>query len=246
MKKLLKSLILLLVTISLVMCNTAKPKEEKIESTKIETTTIEPNNDLVKEFNNFKNKSNYIEDIEAYDLENPPEILGGKGNAENIRYYDIPTKINVKQYGNNEVIFGDLNNDNKRDCIISVFRADHYNEVLFFYIFINQGNKYTLEDVTNENKICGCKDSMWPNLFREQKIEGGLLKGVTTCHYNDAHCCPSLYFKTEVKYDNGKLRFHSAEFIEDSAQEYRDTPDIKTIITEPKRIKPTIFIIPNN
>jgi hypothetical protein len=128
------------------------------------------------------------------------------------------------------MLFGDLNSDNKRDCIISVFRADRYNEVTFFYVFINYGDTFKLENVTNEDAICGCKEDGWPHLFRYQKIEDGYLKGVSKCHYMDAHCCPSLYFRTKVKFTDGKLKFHSAEFVMDNAIKYRPTPVIDSVL----------------
>ncbi|WP_298288114.1 hypothetical protein [uncultured Lutibacter sp.] len=182
------------------------------------------------EFNNFKKKSHYIEAIEAYDANNLPEILGGKSNADNIRFYELPTKINTQEYANNGVIFGDLNGDNKRDCVISVFRSDGYNEVTFFYVFINYGATFKLEDVTNEDSICGCKKEGWPHRFRYQLIEDGYLKGISECHYQDAHCCPSLYFRTKAKFTEGKLEFHSAEFVMDDAVKYRATPELDSVL----------------
>ncbi|HEY9220190.1 MAG TPA: hypothetical protein VIO43_01295 [Lutibacter sp.] len=153
-----------------------------------------------EEFNNFKKKSNYIKVIEAYDAKNPSELFGGKKYADNIRHYELPTEINTQKYANNSILFGDLNNDGKRDCIISVFRSDSYNEVTFFYVFINNGNTFKLKDVANEDDICGCKTEGWPHQFRYQKIEDGFLKGISMCHYKDAHCCPSLYFITKVAF----------------------------------------------
>ena len=188
-----------------------------------------------KEFRKFKKKSNYIDVIEAYDLENPPEILGGKSNADNIRYKMLP-EINTQKYGNNGVMFGDLNEDGKRDCIISVFRSDGYNEVTFFYVFINYGDTFKLEDVTNEDDICGCKKEGWPHRFRYQIIEDGYLKGISECHYQDAHCCPSLYFRTKVKFTEGKLQFHGAEFVMDDAIQYRPTPSYDSIFMTPTKM----------
>jgi len=174
--------------------------------------------------------------IAAYDLKNPPELLGGKDNADNINYYSLPTEINTAEYGNNGIIFGDLNSDNKRDCIISVFRSDGYNEVTFFYVFINDGNTFKLENVTNEDAICGCKKEGWPHRFRYQIIKDGYLKGVSECHYKDAHCCPSLYFKTKVQFAYGKLQFHSAEFVMDDSSKHRPTPNIDIILNKSKPI----------
>ncbi|OAD46017.1 hypothetical protein [Polaribacter atrinae] len=241
-----KNLILICSLIALfvfIKCTTKSPQKEVIPPIKEVEKAIDYEaiyNSLVieykpeitsqKEFKNFKNKSNYEDVIEAYDVRNSPEILGGKSNKENIRYYELPTTINTQEHGNNGIIFGDLNNDNKRDCIISVFRSDGYNEVTFFYVFINHGDTFKLEDVANENDICGCKKESWPNLFRYQKIEDGYLKGVSQCHHKDAHCCPSLFFRTKVSFTDGKLQFDSAEFVMDDAVKYRATPKLESIL----------------
>ena len=50
------------------------------------------------------------------------------------------------------------------------------------------------------------------------------------CHYKDAHCCPSIYLKTKVKFIKGKLQFDSYEFIMDDAVKYRPTPNMDSII----------------
>jgi hypothetical protein len=234
----------LIASLAFIRCNTKSINKEQIKTTNEVKKAVDYEavfNSLVseykpeitsqKEFKNFKNKSNYEDEIEAYDLRNPPEILGGKINIDNIRYYELPTNINTQEYGNNGIIFGDLNNDNKRDCIISVFRSDGYNEVTFFYVFINHGDTFKLADVANEDAICGCEKEGWPHRFRYQIIEDGYLKGVSECHYKDAHCCPSLYFKTKVKFTEGTLKFDSAEFVRDDGTEYRPTPKIESIIT---------------
>jgi hypothetical protein len=182
----------LIASIVFIRCNTKSINKEQTKATnEIEkavdyeavfnslVSEYKPEITSQKEFKNFKNKSNYEVVIEAYDVRNPPEILGGKSNIDNIRYYELPTNINTHEYGNNGIIFGDLNNNNKRDCIISVFRSDGYNEVTFFYVFINQGDTFKLADVANENDICGCKEGTWPNLIRYQKIENGVLEGIS-------------------------------------------------------------------
>ena len=181
-----------------------------------------------EEFENFKRKSNYIETIEAYDENNFKKYTGL--NTKDIRYYSLPTEINIQNYSNNSILFGDLNGDNKRDCIISVFRADSYNEIIFFYVFINYGTYFKLEDVASEEDICGCKKEGWPSLFRYQKIEDGYLKGISMCHYKDAHCCPSIYFKTKVEFKNGMLKFNSSEFVMDDATKYRVTPSLDSVL----------------
>lgn len=86
--------------------------------------------------------------------------------------------------------------------------------------------------MANEDEICGCKASGWPSRLRYQKIEDGYLKGVSECHYKDAHCCPSIYFKTKVKFIDNKLQFYSAEFVMDDATEHRPTPIMDSVLVK--------------
>lgn len=238
---------IIIVTLLLIRCNYISSKKDSPKNSKeaVDTKTeiidfeaayktlvfeYKPEITTEEEFDNFKNKSNYIKVIEAYDAKNPSELFGGKKYADNISYYELPTEINTQKYANNSILFGDLNDDDKRDCIISVLRSDGYNEVTFFYVFINYGSSFKLEDVANEDDICGCKKEGWPHQFRYQKIEDGYLKGVSDCHYQDAHCCPSLTFRAKVKFTNGKLQFHSTEFVQDNAIQYRPTPVIDSVL----------------
>ena len=89
------------------------------------------------EFDNFKKKSNYIKVIEAYDVKNSIELFGGKKYADNISYYELPTNINSAEYGNNGIIFGDLNNDG----FLDVFNSQ---------VYYNDGNKESREDYITE------------------------------------------------------------------------------------------------
>ena len=52
----------------------------------------------------------------VYDKKNFKKYTGL--NTKDIRYYSVPTEINVQNYLNNSILFGDLNGDDKRDCIV--------------------------------------------------------------------------------------------------------------------------------
>lgn len=190
--------------------------------TKIESELIlqnlkkeqEPTLITLEEFENFRIKSNYLEVIKKYDEKNSPlSYFNYVKNKDDLRYYDLPTEVNTRKYGSNSFVFGDLNNDGKRDCIVSAIRSDMYNEVCFFYVFINNGNSFELVDVACENDLSGYKKASWPSSFRYQKIENGMFKGITFCHYKDAHCCPSLVFKAQAKLIDSKLQFFKADFV---------------------------------
>ncbi|MGV8944895.1 MAG: hypothetical protein ACOH1N_00570 [Lutibacter sp.] len=189
-----------------------------------------------EEFENFKLKSNYLKAIEKYDKKNPLAYFSHIKDKDNLRYYDLPKEMNAKEYGSNSFVFGDLNNDGKRDCIVTAVRSDMYNEIHFFYVFINNADAFQLVDVACEDDISGCINGGWPSSFRYQKIEDSLFKGIVFCHYQDAHCCPSLVFKGQAKLVNNKLQFYRAEFVMDDPDfiKYRATPPLDSVLVKSK------------
>jgi hypothetical protein len=189
-----------------------------------------------QEFQNFRLKSDYIASIEKYDQKYPLDYFGSLQNMGDIRYYELPTEPNSTQYGSNSFVFGDLNNDGKRDCVVTAIRSEGYNEVHFFYVFLNNDTFFSLVDVACEDDLSGYKYDSWPSGFRYQKIENGFFKGITFCHYNDAHCCPSLIFKAEAKLENDKLQYYNATFVMDDEDfmKYRPTPSLDSILFKSK------------
>lgn len=197
-------------------------------------TAYEPIKVTQSEFKNFKMKSNYKQVINDYKDELFRTYFDYLNSEEKFRFYSVPTEVNKKQYGSNSFVFGDLNNDGRKDCIVTSLSSDMYNEIHFFYVFINDGKRFKLMDVVSEEDLAGCKNGGWPSSFRYQKIEAGFFKGISFCHYKDAHCCPSLVFKSNAKYIDDQLQFHSAEFVFDEPyiMKYRPTPSLDSVLVK--------------
>ena len=122
----------IIIALLFIQCNYISSKKDSpknsIEAVEIKTDKIDyeavykslvseyvPEITTEEEFDNFKEKSNYIKVIEAYDVKNSIELFGGKKYADNISYYELPTEINTQKYANNSILFGDLNDDDKRN-----------------------------------------------------------------------------------------------------------------------------------
>ncbi|OBQ56560.1 hypothetical protein JJL45_12875 [Tamlana sp. s12] len=195
----------------------------------------EPNSISKKAFEEFKTKSNYIEVIEAYDKKNKLPGWFSETPYDELNYSNLPTEANTKTYSSNDFVFGDLNMDGLNDAVVTGVRSNGYNEIHFFYVFLNQGDSFKLVDVACESDLAGCEEQGWPNIFRNQKIENGLFTGRAVCHYNDAHCCPSITLKSYAKLIDQKLKFYKADFItdDDDFVKYRPTPALDSILTKP-------------
>ncbi|GIV30571.1 MAG: hypothetical protein KatS3mg028_1637 [Bacteroidia bacterium] len=136
----------------------------------------------------------------------------------NITFYNIPK--NEDDYDGHliamsipmfktQYLFGDLNNDKVIDVVADVQTEGGggggnvwWNDI---FVFLSNGKQYSLTSYNKSPDICGCKDGY----FYPEKIENGLLKGNSSCYdwEKDAHCCPSLKYKTTVKFDGTQLVF---------------------------------------
>ena len=111
----------------------------------------------------------------------------------------------------NAYIFGDVNNDNLTD-VVAIVSCEagtggnaSWNDI---FVFLLEKDKYILSSYNRSDEISGCKDGN----FYPEKFENGLIVGESSCYESDdAHCCPSLNYKTTVKYVAGKLVFNSKD-----------------------------------
>jgi hypothetical protein len=115
--------------------------------------------------------------------------------------YSIPVN-------NKESIKGDFNNDNIQDIIIPVDHAVSMSYgVTDYYFFIGSGieNNYFVDSInsgTFSSSTGYCSNGDGRGQFRAKKITNNTLIGESNCYNNgDPNCCPSLHYKTALKYD---------------------------------------------
>lgn len=169
-----------------------------------------------KQFNTFKNKSDFKNQIHTYYNKKYEEIIKNfdkdannhwtrsKNNikltpsdsilkisylvTEN-RSYDISIvslEIPLKPDNNSSFIFGDVNNDQKEDCLVTVFSEGGWsasntsnNDI---FIFLNKENKYKLTYVFTSS------GNYNPVLIKNNQIIANELSYAP----EDPRCCPSL------------------------------------------------------
>ncbi|MBU3675740.1 MAG: hypothetical protein FGM54_00950 [Chitinophagaceae bacterium] len=123
----------------------------------------------------------------------------------------IPLKKNMNLFAANPILEGDLNGDQIDDLILSVHTegggggGNIWWQDLFVYIKENNG--YKLMSVSSDKEISGCNGD-----FRAKEIKNNRLIGNSSCYTDDdPRCCPSLEYKTIIKFENNKLEYVSKE-----------------------------------
>lgn len=169
-------------SVSIVWYLRALPEEEIVQETGVDTSLIYKSDD-----------TNYsIEGTVADETNNESDILG------------IGFTIDLSKLTRDNVV-GDINNDGKDDLIITVSTTTGGNAIwqeIFAFVF--QENKYVLKGITSASEICGCDIGD----FMPERFEGGRLKGKSICwEPDDAHCCPSHEYETELVFDGQKFKF---------------------------------------
>lgn len=110
----------------------------------------------------------------------------------------------------NPVLYGELNNDDIDDLVISVHTegggsgGNVSSQDLF--VFQKNDSKYEITSITQDGEISGCESG----IFRATEIKDGFLIGNSSCYNDeDPRCCPSLEYVTKVELNNMKLKFKS-------------------------------------
>lgn len=107
--------------------------------------------------------------------------------------------------------FGDLNNDGKEDLVLRLYSNTGGNsDYLDLCIFIQTPAGWRLFNIqpSSDEALKGCETGQ----FIPQTIENGLLVGESLCFTEtDPRCCPSLKYKTTLKWENNELRFVKKE-----------------------------------
>ena len=107
--------------------------------------------------------------------------------------------------------FGDLNNDGKEDLVLKLYSNTGGNsDYLDLCVFIQTSTGWKLFNIhpSSDEALKGCETGQ----FIPQTIENGLLVGESLCYTEtDPRCCPSLKYKTTLKWVSNELRFVTKE-----------------------------------
>ena len=135
--------------------------------------------------------------------ENYLELLLDYGQGMRTSYHFSTTK--------KDHAFGDLNNDGKEDLVLKLYSNTGGNsDYLDLCVYIQTTTGWKLFNIhsSSDEALKDCKIGQ----FIPQTIENGLLIGESQCYTEtDPRCCPSLKYKTTLKWINNELRFVSKE-----------------------------------
>jgi hypothetical protein len=116
---------------------------------------------------------------------------------------------------------GDVDGDGKEDLLIVVYTEGEYaaarggdaghGEIITFK---NLGDKFEIIKVTNDRDLSGCNHGH----FYPMLLKNGVLIGESHCYKEDSedydpYCCPSLYYQSKVKFENGDWKFLEKKYI---------------------------------
>ena len=107
-----------------------------------------------------------------------------------------------------EFIKGDLNGDNAVDIVIPVYSTGggsaEWREI---FVFISKKNKIDFYKMYSSFDLGHCQEAgSHGGQFYPEKISNAILIGESYCYKEgDPHCCPSLKYTTEYKFDKGLI-----------------------------------------
>lgn len=117
----------------------------------------------------------------------------------------IPLTGEKELYGAIPVLMGDLNKDKKEDLLITAHNEFGNSASQDIFIFINEGDNYSLASVTDNRDLMDCR-----GYFRARKIVNNYIEGNSSCYSSDdAECCPSLHYETKLVFSDDSLRLVS-------------------------------------
>lgn len=111
------------------------------------------------------------------------------------------------------LIYGDLNNDNLLDLIVSTSWEGAGTSVhgCSYFVYLNKNNALELTDIVDADSFLQCYSN---GHIGNEKIENGYFIIYSNCYAdNDANCCPSLKHLTKMKLSKNKLIFSSQQKI---------------------------------
>lgn len=155
--------------------------------------------------------------IEEYDyLTRLSFIYTPKISTDTSIEINIPKKIfdSENYYTSNRLLFGDLNNDNKKDIVVTV--NEHLNpvhtltDIQTLFIFFNIDGKYKVRFIANETNLSECK-----GYFKAKSIENKCLSGFALCCKPEYPCkSPTLKYAIQIDFSGQKPVTKSSKKIE--------------------------------
>jgi hypothetical protein len=107
-------------------------------------------------------------------------------------------------------IKGDLNGDNVDDVVIPVYSTGGGSAVWQeIFVFISKDDTIELYKMYSSFDLAHCQEAgSHGGQFYPEKISNAILTGESYCYKEgDPHCCPSLKYTTEYKFDKGLIFF---------------------------------------
>ncbi len=113
----------------------------------------------------------------------------------------IPIKPNIQFFSSTSFMFGDLDNDQEEDCIITVHTEGNWiasngysNDV---FVFLNKGNHYELTYFFSSHSLENVYN-FDPVLIEKNQILGNTFSYAA----EDPRCCPTLYSTMKINLDD--------------------------------------------
>ena len=144
------------------------------------------------------------------------ELIFKNNNAITMMRIEIPKVLHSDSTG--PILLQDFNSDGLKDVVVSVYREGGWGGGNVFdteiFVFKNEKNDYILKSVNYSKNLTNCNSGQ----FSLEGLKNGKLAGTSFCYSpDDAHCCPSLEYRTILSEENWKLKHFRSTMISKNA-----------------------------